>query len=343
MRLIHTADWHLGRIFHGVHLTENQAHALDKLVEIVRDARPHAVIVAGDVYDRAVPPQDAVSLLDDVLYRLVSHVGATVVLIAGNHDSPERLNFGAKLLEKSRLFVYGVFSPDCRPVVLRDEHGPVHIYPLPFAEPAVVRERTGRTELDSHEKAMAEVLRRVRERHPAGARSVLVAHAAVLGGKASDSERPLSIGGADTVPPGIFDGFHYVALGHLHRPQHTGDEHIRYAGSLLKYSFSEAGQEKSVTLVDMDADGKCAIEEIPISPRRNVRCIRGTLEEILNGARSDPDKDDYIMATLLDREPVFNAMGRLREVYPNTLHVERAHFKASSGELSAPGDHKKIS
>ena len=343
MRFVHTADWHLGRILHGVHLTEDQAYVLDELIEIVRDARPDVVIVAGDIYDRAVPPQDAVSLLDDVLSRLVAKVGVPVVLIAGNHDSPERLSFGARLLANSNLHVFGPLLPEYRPVVLEDNYGPVNIYAIPFAEPPVVREKIGGDDIRDHDSALRQILQHIRARQPTDKRSILVAHAAVVGGKTSDSERPLSIGGSETVEPAIFEGFDYVALGHLHQPQSSGEDHIQYSGSILKYSFSEVSHEKSVTIVEMDATGKCAIERIALSPRRDVRRIEGTLEDILEKARSDENQDDYIMVTLLDRQPVLNAMGRLREVYPNTLHIERPLVAPSTVHAQAPADHLRLS
>jgi len=342
MRFVHTADWHLGRIFHGVHLTEDQAYVLDELTEIVRDARPDVVIVAGDVYDRAVPPQDAVSLLDDVLSRLIAKVGVPVVLIAGNHDSPERLSFGARLLANSNLHVFGPLLPEYRPVVLEDNYGPVNIYAIPFAEPTVVREKVG-GDVRDHDSALRQILKHIRAKQPTDRRSILVAHAAVIGGKTSDSERPLSIGGSETVEPAIFEGFDYVALGHLHQAQSSGREHIRYSGSILKYSFSEISHEKSVTIVEMDATGKCAIERIAFSPRRDVRRIEGTLKEILEKAQSDENREDYLMVTLLDRQPVLNAMGRLREVYPNTLHIERPLVAPSTVHAQAPADHLRLS
>jgi len=343
MRVLHTADWHLGRIFHGVHLTEDQAYVLDEIIGIAQEARPDVVIIAGDVYDRAVPPQDAVSLLDDVLSRLVAKVGVPVVLIAGNHDSPERLSFGARLLANSNLHVFGPLPSEFQPVVIEDEYGPVDIYAIPFAEPPVVRERIGGGDIRDQGSALRRILQRIRAKKPAHRRSILVAHAAVVGGKTSDSERPLSIGGTETVDPAIFSGFDYVALGHLHQPQSPGEDRIQYSGSILKYSFSEASHEKSVTIVEMDVTGKCAIERVPLSPRHDVRRIEGTLEGILEKARADASRDDYIMATLLDRKPVLNAMGRLREVYPNTLHIERPLFSPSTMHTQAPADHLRLS
>ena len=343
MRFVHTADWHLGRIFHGVHLTEDQAYVLDRLIEIVQDAHPDVVIVAGDIYDRAVPPQDAVSLLDDVLSRLVANVGVPVVLIAGNHDSPERLSFGARLLANSNLHVFGPLLSECRPVVIEDHSGPVNIYAIPFAEPPVVREKIGGDDIRDQDSALRQILQHIRAKQPANRRSILVAHAAVVGGKTSDSERPLSIGGSETVDPAIFEGFDYVALGHLHQPQSSGEDRIQYSGSILKYSFSEVSHQKSVTIVEMDVNGKCNIERIALRPRRDVRRLEGTLEEILEKARSDGNQDDYIMVTLLDRQPVLNAISRLREVYPNTLHIDRPLFAPSTVHVRAPADHLRLS
>jgi len=343
MKLIHTADWHLGRIFHGVHLTEDQAYVLNEFIEIVKDEHPDVVIVSGDIYDRAVPPQDAVSLLDDVLSRLVNKVGVPVVLIAGNHDSPERLNFGASLFKNSNLYVFGPFVPNNHPIVLDDNFGAVNIYPIPFAEPPVVREKTGEEDIKDQKTAFQYILQSIGSKQPANRRSILVAHAAVVGGEKSDSERPLSIGGSETVDPVIFEGFNYVALGHLHQPQSSGEERIRYAGSILKYSFSEASHQKSVTVVDMDADGKCDIRRINLSPRRDVRRIKGNLQDILDKAKIDNNKDDYLMVTLLNKEPVLNAMSRLREVYPNTLHIERLMFLPSSEHVRSPADHRRLS
>ena len=238
----------------------------------------------------------------------------------------------------------GRMLPERRPVVVEDDYGSVNIYAIPFAEPPVVREKIGGDDIRDQDSALRHILQHIRAKQPADRRSILVAHAAVIGGKTSDSERPLSIGGTETVEPAIFEGFDYVALGHLHQPQSSGQDHIQYSGSILKYSFSEVSHEKSVTIVEMDATGKCAIERIALSPRRDVRRIKGTLEDILEKARSDENQDDYIMVTLLDQQPVLNAIGRLREVYPNTLHIERPLFAPSTTvRAQARADHLRLS
>src|SRR4051812_6106590 len=199
MRFIHTADWHLGRLFHGVHLTEDQHYALMQFVDVVKAERPDAVLISGDLYDRAVPPPEAVELLDEVLCRLVSDLGVPVVLIAGNHDSAQRLNFGSRLLSNRKLYVTGNLPSVCRSVVFEDAHGPVHVYALPYAEPMVVRERLECDGVIDHDSAMRELAGRIRKGRPAAQRSILMAHAFVAGGAECESERPLSVGGAGTV------------------------------------------------------------------------------------------------------------------------------------------------
>ena len=343
MRLIHTADWHLGRILHGVHLTEDQAHVLDQFVALVQDSQVDAVLIAGDVYDRAVPPPEAVALLDESLARLVRGFKVPVLIIAGNHDSPTRLAFASRLLEGQGLHVVGALPSTPRCIVMRDQHGPVYFYALPYAEPAVVRASLENPALHDHATAMQAMLAQVHAAHPNGARAVLTTHAFVLGGEESESERPLSVGGAGTVPAACFAGFHYVALGHLHRPQTVGEAPIHYAGSLLKYSFAEANHTKSVSLVDIDAHGRCTVERIPLAPRREVRCLTGTLAEILAGPQAGESRDDYLMVTLLDREPILDAMGKLRTVYPNVLHLIRPQLTSTGEGYSQRGDHRRLS
>jgi exonuclease SbcD len=343
LRFIHTADWHLGRLFHGGHLTDDQAHVLEQLVDLCRETKPDALLVAGDVYDRAVPPPEAVGLLDDVLSRLVLDLEVPVVMIAGNHDSPGRLHFGARLLAGRRLYVSGQFVGRCEPIIFHDAHGPVHVYPLPYAEPSTVRCTLASDAVVDHDSAMRATVKAIRDTHPAGVRSILVAHAFVAGASGCESERPLSVGGAGTVDAGCFAGFAYVALGHLHRPQIIsvdGVGAVRYAGSLLKYSFDEADQTKSVTVVEMDANGVCRCEAIAFSPRREVRRISGLLAELLTPSPAVNGHDDYLEVTLLDAGPVLDAVGRLREVYPNVAELKRIERKPDD-VAAARLDHRR--
>ena len=331
MRFLHTADWHLGRYFNGSSLVEDQAHVLDQLVELARRERVDAVLIAGDVYDRAVPPADAVALLDDVLARLVLGAGIKVVLVAGNHDSPDRVGFAGRVAERQGLVLRGTLN-HLTPVVLQDGHGEVAIHPLPYVEPAFARALPGAEGVHDHQGAMAAVLQQVRSRFVAGQRNVLVGHAFVAGGSASDSERPLSVGGSGSVSANTFEGFDYVALGHLHRPQSVGSERLQYSGSLLKYSFNEVDHVKSVSLVELGADSSVVVQRIPLAAKRDLRIIRGTLEELLT--RPDPERarTDYLCAVLADRDPVLDPMSRLREVYPNMLELQFAGVGEQGGE-----------
>lgn len=342
MRFLHTADWHLGRLFHQVHLTEDQEYVLRQLIEVARDARVDAVVVAGDVYDRAVPPPEAVRLLDDVLAELLLGVKVPVIVAAGNHDSPERLAFGGRIMAAQGLHLFGLPSPRAAPVVLSDANGPVTFYVAPYAEPALVRERLEEPAAADHDSAMGAVISSMLAAHPPDGRAVFVGHAFVQGGTGSDSERPLSVGGAGTVSASHFDPFCYAALGHLHRPQEMTGGRVRYAGALLKYSFDEIGQDRSVNIVEIDASGRCSVEPVVLRPRRDLCRIEGTLEELLNGRSPIPSRDDYIVARLTDPRPVLDPIGRLRKIYPNVLSIERAPALGQAGELQPSRDRRGL-
>lgn len=343
MRILHTSDWHLGRIFYGVHLTDDQAYILDQFVRLVIDEKPDVVLIAGDVYDRSVPPTEAVRLLDEVLSRILLDACVPIILIAGNHDSPERLEFGASLLARQGLHIVGQPGKANSPVIIYDSEGPVYFCPIPYAEPAVVRERLAVPDAADHNRAMQAQVRQATAPVPHGTRAVALAHAFVAGGEESESERPLSIGGSGMVEAASFQQFHYVALGHLHQPQNVGGEHLHYAGSLLKYSFAEATHKKSITLVDMDGAGEVVLNTISLSPRREVRCLQGCIRELLTGPRNGESKEDYLMVALTDQGAILDAIGKLREVYQNVLHIERPYL-LTGGELRGPvGDHRRQS
>ena len=346
MRFIHTSDWHLGKLFFGEYLTHDQAYVLDQFIHLVSDVKPDAVVIAGDIYDRAVPPADAVQLLDEVLSRLLLDCKTPVIAIAGNHDSPERIGFGNRLLARQGLHVVGPLTGDCRPVMLSDKHGPVYFVPLTYAEPAAVRLTLQADSANDHHSAMDFYIRHALNNVPSRARTVAVAHAFISGGEASESERPLTVssavGGAGTVNPALFSPFNYTALGHLHRPQSAGRDNIRYSGSLLKYSFAEANHAKGVYVVELDEQGQTKIETVCLTPRRDVRCIEGLFEDLRKGTNADGSVDDFILAILLDTEPVIDAMGRLRTIYPNIMGIE-AKNRNTAGTLAGPAvDHRKL-
>jgi DNA repair protein SbcD/Mre11 len=343
MRILHTSDWHLGRIFHGIHLTEDQSYILDELIYLIKDSNIDAILVAGDIFDRSVPPVEAVNLLDEVMSKIVLDLKIPTIMIAGNHDSPDRIHFGSRLMGASRLSITGRYKKNISPVVISDDFGEVHFYPLPYAEPATVREQMGNEDIHTHDEAMLKVVSSIKDNMDKGKRNVLISHTFAAGGEASDSERPLSIGGSSVVDASYFKDFNYVALGHLHRPQRVGGDNVRYSGSLMKYSFSEVTQKKSIPIIDMDEKGNITVENIVLRPKRDLRCIDGYLDDILKGPRSGENREDYIMVTLKDEGALLDAMGKVRSVYPNCLHIERPQLTLSSNLCGADSNFKKMS
>jgi exonuclease SbcD len=335
MRFLHTADWHLGKTLCNASLIEDQAHVLDQVALAVKECRPAALVVSGDVYDRSVPPKEAVKLLDEFLSRVVRGLGVPVLLIAGNHDSPERLGFGSDLLREQGLHVAGTWSPTDAPVVIQD----TVFHLLPYTDPATARYVLQDEAPRSHQDAMAAQLAHLREHGPEGRRSVVVAHAFVAGGQSSDSEAALMVGGTGEVDGRLFEPFDYTALGHLHRPQDVGGmAHVRYAGSLLKYSASEASHVKAMTLVELPERGEARTEPLPFSPRRDLRRLKGHFQDLFEATGN---REDYLFIELLDQGPVIDAMARLRQVYPNLLSVQDAtETLAEPGVLNV--DHRSL-
>ena len=332
MRLLHTSDWHLGRLFHGQHLTEDQAHVLGQIVQIARDEKVTAIVIAGDVYDRAIPPPEAVELLDEVLTEIATDLAIPVVVIAGNHDSPERLGFASEVLATR-----GVYTVGRRPkrIVIGDGKSEISLLALPYLEPAYARELFKRPDINTHNDAIAHALQEFALTPAKTTVNVVVAHAFVTGAVESESERPLAVGNTGTVSADLFHPFAYAALGHLHRPQAVGSDRIRYSGSILKYSFSEASHSKSVSIVELDDSSRptVSINTLELSPRRDVRIVRANFSEILSREISESETssafEDYVLVELTDRGAILDAMARIREVYPNCLHIDRSAFLAS--------------
>ncbi|MEG3081109.1 exonuclease SbcCD subunit D [Halomonas sp. 5021] len=330
MRLLHTADWHLGRLFHNLSLLDDQRYVLDQLVDIIDREGVEAVLIAGDIYDRSVPPASAVALLDDVLTALCSERNLPVVMISGNHDSAQRLGFGARHLRQARLHILSDLTDIGRPVRLSANGVEVDVFGIPYADPEYVRSQL-EVDVRDFDGAHRYLVERINaQRHPTRP-TVLMSHCFVDGGSASDSERPLTLGGAESVAWEPMQSFDYVALGHLHGPQYRGGEHIRYSGSLLKYSFSEASQRKGVTLVDIDEQGVRHIEHRPLTPRLDVRVLEGELDSLIAQGLGDPHADDYLLVRLTDRHAILDPMGKLREVYPNVMHLEKPGMLESRG------------
>lgn len=321
MRFLHTSDWHLGRSFHRVSLLDAQAAFLDHLVASALTHEVDAVLVAGDVYDRAVPPLSAVELFDRALHRL-AEARVPTVMISGNHDSARRLGVGAGLIDRAGIHLRTDPARCATPVVLADAHGDVAFYGLPYLEPALVREEFKAAKA-GHEAVLAAALDRVRAdlaRRPAGTRSVVLAHAFVAGGAASDSERDITVGGVSAVPTGTFDGVDYVALGHLHGAQAL-TERVRYSGSPLAYSFSESDHRKSMWLVDLGPGGEIDATRIDCPVPRPLARVRGALADLLDDPALTRHEEAWIEATLTDPVRPAEPMARLAERFPHTLSL----------------------
>lgn len=324
MKFFHTADWHLGKLVQGVYMTDDQRHVLDQFVEAIKEERPDAVVIAGDLYDRAVPPTEAVALLDDVLEKITIELETPVLAVSGNHDSPGRLHFGSGLMRANGYHIAGQMTQVIEPVVLADDHGEVHFHLVPFADPSVVKYLQDDETIANHNDAMKKVVEGIQQNMAKHARHVFVGHAFVTPhgeseANTSDSERPLAIGGAEYVSAHLFEPFHYTALGHLHQAHYVLNETIRFAGSPLKYSISEEHHQKGFLVVELDTDGQVSVEKRALKPLHDMRTVEGTMEEIL----LQPISEDYVFVKLLDETPVLFPMEKIRSVYPNAMHVER--------------------
>lgn len=323
MRLLHTSDWHLGRSFHRENLIDAQAAFLDHLVDTIHAERIDVVVVAGDLYDRALPPVDAVRLFDRALGRIRA-TGARAVLISGNHDSLTRMAFATDLIDASGIHLRSSLEGVGEPVVIDDEHGPVAFYGIPYLEPEIARHHWDLTER-GHPAAIGHAMDLVRAdlgERP-GTRSVVLSHAFVTGGEGSDSERDISVGGASHVPASIYDGVDYVALGHLHGRQ-TITPKVRYPGSPLAYSFSEEHHRKGCWVVELDADGFAGAEFVDAPVPRPLARIRGHLDDLLTGTDWERYTDHWLQVTLTDPRRPARPMERLRERFPHALLLEFA-------------------
>jgi exonuclease SbcD len=324
MRILHTSDWHLGRSFHGEDLLAAQRAYVDHLIETVEVEQVDLVVVSGDVYDRALPPVDAVALADEAFTRLASS-RARVVVTSGNHDSARRLGFSSRLVDEAGVHLRTDAGRVGEPVLLEDEHGTVAVYGIPFLEPDVLRHAWDLPKR-SHHAALAEAMRRIRAdlaRRPVGTRSVVMAHAFVAGGLPSESERDIAVGGISVVPTELFDGIDYTALGHLHG-RATLTESVRYSGSPVAYSFSEAGHLKGSWLVDLGAEGLAGSRFVEAPVSRPLACLEGTLEDLLADRRHQAHEDSWVQATLTDAVRPARAMEQLRTRFPHALALRFA-------------------
>ncbi|MBF6330928.1 exonuclease SbcCD subunit D [Nocardia transvalensis] len=322
MRMLHTSDWHIGRTFHGVDLLADQARSLESIAEIVAAERVDAVLLPGDVYDRSIPSADAITVCNSG-FEAIRAAGAVIVATSGNHDSPTRLGALGSFAAAGGLHLRTTVAEVDRPVLLSDEHGEIACYGIPYLEPEITRAELDVPQARSHADILDAAMSRIRtdlERRGAS-RSVVLAHAFVVGGEATGSERSISVGGVETVPLRAFDGIDYVALGHLHSPQTLSDS-VRYSGSPLPYSFAERSHRKAVWLLDFDADGLVSVERRDLPQVRGLSQLTGTLDQLLSDPAHADAEGHYVAATLTDHARPVDALRRLRERFPHAVHVE---------------------
>ncbi len=354
MRFLHTADWHLGRIFYGQYLTDDQAHVLEnQFFSILKDEKIDGILLAGDIFDRAVPPIEAVELWDSIITRLAMDYKVPLFVVSGNHDGAERLEVGRSMLSRSGIHIWGSPYHALQPFEFEGADGKVAICPMPFSEPRRIGDALGlgvneskpsdddilegslfsyvdtcedeepRLNLHNYDQMYQAWSNHLRNQVPKGMRSIAISHAFVMGGDVGGSERTLSIGGSEQVSPQVFKDFHYTALGHLHGPQRMGADYIRYSGSPLKYSFDEHTQKKSFTIIDMNAKGNVDISTIPVEAKRDVVILEGYFEDLLNDKELQAKhKDDYVQARLLDTMPIMDGMAKLRQVYHRCMTID---------------------
>lgn len=327
MKFLHTADWHLGKIVHQKSMIEDQAYILDELLEIIKKDKIKVLIIAGDVYDRFIPSVEAMKVLDQFLSKAISDFKLTIFMIAGNHDQGSRLDFVSNIVDASGLYIAGSATKECKKITLSDEFGPLNFYLLPFFKPSFVKYECEADDVVDFNSAMKQYLSF--QDIDYSERNVLITHQFVAGKFAvieSESEMPLSVGGSSQIGVDVFDGFDYVALGHLHAPQAIEKETIRYSGSILKYSLDEAFHKKSISIVNIKEKNNINIQTIPLIPLRDVKIIKGYFSDIIHNHQPSLD---YVGIELLDETMVFDAMERIRSIYPNALAINYTNNKQS--------------
>ena len=319
MKFVHLSDLHLGKRVNEYSMLEDQEYILTKIINIIDDEKPAGVIIAGDVYDKSIPSAEAVQMFDDFLTRLAKR-NLQVFVISGNHDSPERMSFGSRLMDQSGIHISPVYSGKIEPFAMKDEHGIINVYMLPFVKPAHVK-RFSDESIESYTDAIRVAIAEMKVDQ--SARNLLITHQFVTGATRSESE-DISVGGSDNVDVSVFDGFDYVALGHIHSPQNCTSERVRYCGTPLKYSFSEAKDNKSITVVELEEKGNVSVKTVSLVPMRDMVEIKGKYNEIMLKSfyENTSYQEDYIHITLTDEEDIVDAIGKLRTVYHNLMKLD---------------------
>lgn len=333
MKIMHLSDLHIGKKVNEYSMLQDQIYILKEILHIIDDEKVETVIIAGDVYDRSLPPNEALELFDEFLYQLSSR-NVNVFVISGNHDSPERISYGGRMMTENKIFLSPVYDGNVKPITLNDDYGEVNFYLLPFVRPADIRRYFPDENIENYTDAVKVAIDNMNVDF--SERNILVTHQFVTGAELSESE-DIMVGGTDNVSGEVFDGFDYVALGHIHREQTVGKDNIRYCGTPLKYSFSEAKNIKSVTILDFNDKGNIEYSKIPLTPFRDMREIRGTYYELtLKSSYESTNTEDYLHITLTDEEDIPDAIGKLRSIYPNIMKLDYDNLRTrGSGTVDA--------
>nr|WP_300409087.1 exonuclease SbcCD subunit D [uncultured Ruminococcus sp.] len=333
MKIMHLSDLHIGKRVNEYSMLQDQIYILKEILQIIDDEKVETVIIAGDVYDRSLPPNEALELFDEFLYQLSSR-NVNVFVISGNHDSPERISYGGRMMTENKIFLSPVYDGNVKPITLNDDYGEVNFYLLPFVRPADIRRYFPDENIENYTDAVKVAIDNMNVDF--NERNILVTHQFVTGAELSESE-DIIVGGTDNVSGEVFDGFDYVALGHIHREQTVGKDNIRYCGTPLKYSFSEAKNIKSVTILDFNDKGNIEYSKIPLTPFRDMREIRGTYYELtLKSSYESTNTEDYLHITLTDEEDIPDAIGKLRSIYPNIMKLDYDNLRTrGSGTVDA--------
>lgn len=333
MKIMHLSDLHIGKKVNEYSMLQDQIYILKEILRIIDNEKVETVIIAGDVYDRSLPPNEALELFDEFLYQLSSR-NVNVFVISGNHDSPERISYGGRMMTDNKIFLSPVYDGNVKPISLNDDYGEVNFYLLPFVRPADIRRYFPDENIENYTDAVKVAIDNMNVDF--SERNILVTHQFVTGAELSESE-DIIVGGTDNVSGEVFDGFDYVALGHIHREQTVGKDNIRYCGTPLKYSFSEAKNIKSVTILDFNDKGNIEYSKIPLTPLRDMREIRGTYYELtLKSSYESTNTEDYLHITLTDEEDIPDAIGKLRSIYPNIMKLDYDNLRTrGSGTVDA--------
>lgn len=332
MKILHLADLHVGKIVLEQTMLEDQKYMLNQITEKIKEEKIELVLISGDIYDRSIPPSEAVNVLDDFLKTLIKDIKIKVCIIAGNHDSKERLNFGSKIFANEGLYICANYNGKLEKVEIEDEYGKINIYMLPYIKPVEIKEYFKDKEITTYNEAIKSIIEK--EEIETKERNIILSHQFVTAGneepEKSESET-LYLGGTENVDVSCYEKFDYVALGHIHGPQKIGRETARYAGTMLKYSFSEVNQKKSLTIIEYKEKDNLEIKLIPLKPIRDMRVIKGPIEELIKEENyTETNREDYIRAIITNEEPVYDAIGQIKKIYPNTLRLDIENLKTTT-------------